>query len=348
MISLIVSKERVDSYLARYFDRKIEESVNIHPAYGRLYKELKRVSLAGGKRLRPHLAYIGAGEHNEQADAVATAHELLHIALLIHDDIIDRDLIRHNQPTIHGKYLDEHYNLAILDESERLHFSHSAALLGGDLLISGAYELLHEANVSLEKHRELQKLMTTSIFEVAGGELLDTEATFSGEELDPLLVYRYKTASYSTIAPLLSGAALRDDISQSDLSHLNEFAEAMGVAYQMQDDTLGVFGNSKQTGKSTLGDLREGKQTYLVAAFRSIADKESLQVFNDTFGNEQVSDEELKFIKELIRNSGALGIAQNKESEMMKKAIEAANRISISNLKTNLIDLVAFIDKRNA
>lgn len=348
MISLTDSRDRVNNFLTKYLDNKISESAKIHPSYARLYEEVKRVSLAGGKRLRPHLTYVGAGGHSEAADAVAAAHELLHIALLIHDDIIDRDQVRHNQPSIHGQYQKLHYLSAIEDEQERLHFSQSAALLGGDLLISGAYEIIHQADVSFEQLKKLQKLITTSIFEVAAGELLDTEAPFMNEQLDPILVYRYKTASYSTIAPLLSGVVLREGISSEDVVHLSDYAKFMGIAYQMQDDTLGVFGDSEVTGKSTLGDLREGKQTYLISCFRSLANDEAIKCFNINFGNDEASEDELNNLKTHISSSGALKAAQDKEAEFMNLALAAANKISIPNLRANLTDLSNLLNKRGA
>lgn len=99
------------------------------------------------------------------------------------------------------------------------------------------------------------------IQEVVGGELTDVESAFVHDmPFDPIKIYRYKTAGYSFVGPLLSGAYCHEE-SQDTIDSLRRYAISAGIAFQIHDDLLGVFGDERETGKSTLTDLREGKRT---------------------------------------------------------------------------------------
>ena len=321
MVDLAISKETVDTTLADFLQLKKRAATDIHPSYARLLDEVERVVFSGGKRLRPHLVFLGYGAYDETIATVATAHELLHTALLAHDDIIDRDDIRHGQATIHAAY-DTVYAHDLDDINERLHFSRSAALLAGDLLISFAYELLATADVPHEKHQMISSLLSTGMFEVIGGELLDTEATFTNTSADPLTIYRYKTASYSLIAPLLTGATLSSqNYDETTLDALHQFAVHAGIAYQIKDDLLGVFGNNDETGKSTIGDLREGKRTFLIDAFTANASADQMTLFTQIFGQSTASNQQFAALKDALQTSGALAATKVAITEHTDKAL---------------------------
>ena len=346
MITLDMSRETVNRTLAEFLSAQKASSHAIHPSYGRLYEEIERVVFAGGKRLRPHLLFMGYGSYDESIAKVAAAHELLHVALLVHDDIIDRDIIRHGQATIHQKYDIAHYAPFIDSPIDRHHFSTSAALLAGDLLIASAYELIRQANLDAEKTQAAIRLIGTGIFEVAGGELLDTEAPFIPEAYDPMLVYRYKTTGYSFISPLLSGATLSGSVSSEDLDRLRSCATNLGIAYQIKDDYLGVFGESAKSGKSTVSDLREGKQTILVTEFAKRASLAQLALFERTFGKKDASEDELSELREAFKASGALDEAARLGDEFTQLAINAVVELSDVTLQKNLHDLVQLLNER--
>ena len=348
MISLEKSQQQVNETLSAFLEEKKAAAVAIHPSYGRLYTEIERVVFAGGKRLRPHLVFLGYGSYDASIAKVAAAHELFHIALLIHDDIIDRDTLRHGQATIHHNYDIVHYAPFIDDDKDRHHFSTSAALLAGDLLISSAYELIREAELDTAQYQQATKLLNTAVFEVAAGELLDTEAPFMPDSYTPILVYRYKTTGYSFIAPILTGATLIGNNSEEDLQRLRDYATNLGIAYQIKDDCLGVFGETTKTGKSTFGDLREGKQTILIAEFKKEATPEQIEKFNASFGRPNVTDDELSELKEIIRSSGALDATMAIGRDYAENAVNAARAIENESLRQNLLELTQFLSKRSA
>lgn len=295
-------KAAINRSLKAYFDEKITQAALIHPAYATLWHSMSDVALAGGKRFRPYLVVAAYGGLDETILPVATATELLHVAVLVHDDIIDRDDTRHGQPTLVKRY-DEQYT-DLKEPLERRHYANSAALLGGDLLLSEAHALLAASAFSGTIRAQASHILSQSVFEVAGGELLDTENSFVHPAHDPLLVNRYKTSSYSFIRPLQLGAVCAGH-DTSVLAALETFGHHAGIAFQLQDDHLGVFGNETLTGKSASTDLQEGKRTYLVEQFYALASPAEQERFNQLFGQSDTNDADLTELRQLLTSSGA-------------------------------------------
>ncbi len=251
-----------NEFLEKQFALRIKEAAAMHPSYASLWIETARVVTRGGKRLRPYLVMIGCGRYTSAAIPIAAAQELLHAAMLIHDDIIDRDNIRRGEPNINGAY-SARYSQYLSPENAQ-HFAHGAGILAGDILISEAYRYITEFTIAQDISARLVKTMHTSIFTVIGGELMDVEAAFMHDvSFDPIMISRYKTASYSFIGPLLAGAYWAG-ASPDLLEKVTEFGTYAGIAFQLQDDMLNVFGDEHKTGKPVLADLREAKATYLI------------------------------------------------------------------------------------
>ena len=122
------------------------------------------------------------------------------------------------------------------------------------------------------------------MFEVIGGELIDVEAGFiMTEQFDPMTIYRYKTASYSLVGPLVSGA-LCAEVDETTRGILQEFGTQCGIAFQLQDDLIGMFGDEATTGKSADTDVREGKRTVLIAEHQTMMNDEQAARFAQWFG----------------------------------------------------------------
>jgi geranylgeranyl diphosphate synthase type II len=324
--------ELLNAILQDYFSKSLHKAQTISPYYGQLWEELSRLAGVGGKKLRPKmslLAYQALGGNDLQAVLpVAASLELLHVGVLIHDDIIDRDYMRYGVDNIAGGYK-KLYEPIIKNDAERLHFAHSAAILAGDLLISGAYQLTLESTLEPSMVLEVQRLLSKSVFEVVGGELIDTESAF--RELGDIkaeTVAIYKTASYSFIAPLLIGAVMAQ-ASAEDQAYLRLFAENLGVAFQLRDDVIGVFGDEVQTGKSTTGDIREGKRTFMVEQFYQFASDEDKKSFEKYFGNQNVTSDEVDIVKGLLVSSGALAGTEEAIARYEVKAHSALDSLGL-------------------
>lgn len=293
--------EAINTELQRIFDTELKKATSIHPSYVRLWENLRAIALGGGKRLRPRLLLQIAGNLDESVVKIAVAHELLHIATLIHDDIIDNDDVRHGKKNLVGLYKDIYADANGVDTA---HYARSMALIGGDLLLSHAHRSIAESGLDAELIKALQGLLYRSVFEVIGGQLMDTEAPFMSEYYDPITVYKYKTASYSFVGPILSGAAIAG-LDQPTTLALENYANALGVAFQLRDDDLGVFGDSAVTGKSTSQDLREGKKTKLIELFKERANEAELAAFMASFGSHDASDEAIQALRDLIVSTGS-------------------------------------------
>lgn len=324
----------VNQVINHFFDQSITRASLINPSYRQLWDNLHNLIQSGGKRLRPQmtiLAYEAFGGTDISAVIpVAAAQELLHFCLLIHDDIIDRDYVRYGIPNVAGQYQTS-YIPFVENQSERTHYANSAAILGGDLMLSGAYQLIASSELSDKDKLTAQAFLARSVFDVAAGELLDTESSFVPYTPgDALTTARYKTASYSFTTPLLTGAQLAA-ISPEQSEILSSYALALGVSYQLVDDLLGVFGDEQTTGKSTSGDIREGKRTYLVEQVLANLTPEEMKVFEATFGNPEASPEAITTMRELFISSGARQRTEQSVTQYAQQAREALALLDLDN-----------------
>lgn len=342
--SHLTAIDQVEQTLRVFFDQHTDAAQHISPHYGALWGHMRRLVLSGGKRLRPKMALVAyeafGGKNIEAMVPVAASLELLHASLLMHDDIIDRDYTRYGVLNVAGGYREEYADL-VADPDERTHYANSAALLGGDLLLSGAYQLISQSTFAYIDRALAHQQLSEAMFHVAGGELLDTESAFrSLGDVPSELVAVHKTASYTFITPLLIGASLAD-IAPEQKVLLRIFAETLGVAFQLQDDLLGVFGDSQTTGKTTLGDLREGKRTYMVEQFFALADSEQKAAFMDGFGKESLTQTQADQLRSLLAISGAKHATEVSIAQYENRARRALNELAISEqFRAQFVELI--------
>lgn len=305
----------VDQVLETFFESQIRAASQLDPSYVRLWESLRTVKNAGGKRMRPYMVLLAChafkGELTDQVIAVAAAQELLHISLLIHDDIMDGSEMRHGEKNITGIYHDT-YSEYLSGSDAIMHHAEGAAILGGDLLLAAAQDLLSASLSGLTQAKAVQSLFYQAIFTVAGGQLLDMESSiYPIDQVDPLKIARYKTAGYSFITPLCIGALLAS-APEDKIQTLRSFGEQLGIAFQLKDDLLGVFGNEHTIGKPTDRDLIEGVKTLLIQEFLQHADTEQKQVFTTTFGKADATPEAIETLRQAITKSGAKKIVEDK------------------------------------
>lgn len=340
-VTLHETRAQVDAVLKGFFKNRIHDAAHIDGAYGDLWKTASLLSAAGGKRLRPYmtlLSYQAMGGHEiDEIIPIAAALELLHLGLLVHDDIIDRDYIRYGVTNISGTY-NKLYQPFIKDSSERQHYSDSAAILAGDLLLFGGHDLLLTSTVPAKKIRIAAKIFNDAVFVVAGGELLDTESAFRPYgSIDALTVAHYKTAHYSFVTPLFMGARMAD-CPDAACKQLEEFGINLGIGYQLVDDLLGVFGTEAITGKSALNDLREGKHTYLIEQFRKKASDAQLKQFEQLFGNDNLNEQDAQTLRSLLVESGAKQSVDLLVDTYMANALHVLKTIEIDDVYKEQFD----------
>lgn len=346
-------KGRIDTYIAALITERIQTATMTDPAYGALWYEIKRIFEAGGKRIRPYLAYLVYVSYakNQSIDIILpalAAQEVVHQAMLIHDDIIDRDEIRHNALNIIGAYK-KIYSVKPYNTDSPEHFAKSVAILAGDLLISESFMLLASVNTQPGARVKASQILHSVIFRAVGGELLDTEASFRhGDTASPAVIAEEKTASYSFISPLTMGAVLAG-ASDSEILKLEKIGRNIGIAYQMQDDILGVFGDESVTGKSTTSDLREGKRTGLIERYLESCTPADKTTFLATFGNKDVDEHELIAIREAMLASGILEAEENAIDDLGQEATLILDSLDIdANAKKALRETMKSFRRRSS
>lgn len=294
----------VDEVIDGFFAECIERAAPLGDEYRRLWVAA-RDAAAGGKRVRPALVLAAhrsfAGADTLPAARLAAAFELLHTAFLIHDDVIDHDLVRRGAPNVAGRFALDGVSRG-LDAARANGYGEASAILAGDLLISAAHRLVAGLDASAEVRMPLLDLVDECVFLAAAGEHADVrQAGSSPDERDILEMIERKTASYSFSAPLQAGALL-GGAGAGAVARLGEIGRHVGVAFQLRDDVLGVFGHTSRTGKSVLGDLREGKQTLLIAYARGHADWSSVEA---DFGRPDLDESTAARLRAAIESSGA-------------------------------------------
>jgi geranylgeranyl diphosphate synthase type I len=295
----------IEGSLARIRDR----AADLGPGFAELGDAISRAA-RGGKRFRPALvtasfdAFAGGGGANASAAlSVGAAFELLHAAFLVHDDVIDHDIVRRGVPNVAGEFRSRAHRRGAGPDGAAL-LGAAAAILAGDLLLHEAFRLVAMADVAPDVRERLLLLVDDVIFVSAAGELADVEQSVTAEAAscqDALDTAFRKTAVYSFSAPLQAGALLGGADSDA-LRILGHAGGALGLAFQLVDDLIGTFGTSAQAGREAGVDLREGKRTPLVAIAREALGRERV---DDVLALARTGPVAVRLAQQELESSGA-------------------------------------------
>lgn len=285
------------------------------------FADLAARAFRGGKRLRARFCLSGWSAIAEREGAVsvppavidaAAALEIFHAAALVHDDIVDNSDTRRGGPSSHRLLERLHRESGWAGDAER--FGRSAGILLGDLLVAWSDDLFEEG---LEDALPVAAAAARRVYarmrrDVTVGQFLDVteEAAFttaaSHEHAERALrVASLKSARYSVEQPLVLGATLAgaDDEQRAALS---AFGHPVGMAFQLRDDVLGVFGDPAVTGKPAGDDLREGKRTLLIAFARETLSPSQITELDAAIGDTTLDELRVGALQELIVSTGAL------------------------------------------
>lgn len=258
----------VGAVLAGLMDELRPQAAAHGPVYERLWEELGR-AVSGGKRFRGRLVVelhdALAGSRPAAAAQVGAAFELLHAGFLVHDDLIDHDTMRRGEPNLAAR-MAATAGAAGASQAQAQQLAEASAVLAGDLAMALAHRLVATVAAPPAVHARLQQLLWETVFVSVAGELGDVAAALGLQDHsldDALQIAAEKTALYSFQAPLRAGAILADAPAELR-GEIEAIGLALGKAFQLVDDLLGVFAPESVTGKSALSDLREGKATTLI------------------------------------------------------------------------------------
>ncbi len=322
----------VNGVLETYYARSVQKAGELHPRFGELLETMRALTLAGGKRSRPYIAVLAyeayGGNQFKDICRVGAGIELLHSAMLIHDDIIDRDYIRYGVDNIAGQYR-RRYGALTRNNQDANHYADSTAIMAGDIAITAAYQLVLESGFTPEQKIAALEMLSEAAFRVAGGELIDTDSSmYPFADTDPLTVAEIKTAHYSFVTPLLIGAVLAD-ADKDELAKLDELGKHIGTAFQLCDDLLGIFGDETRTGKSAVSDIREGRQTYLLHTAYAAADTGQGQVLRQYYGKTDITPGQASLVRAALASSGARAATEQKIAAHAAKANEIVKTLTI-------------------
>jgi geranylgeranyl diphosphate synthase type I len=307
--------------------------------------------LASGKRLRAAFCYWGwrasGGADTPAIFAAAAALELLHASALVHDDVMDASDTRRGQPSVHKRFATSHLASSWRGSPDR--FGAGGAILVGDLLLAWTDEMLRTSGMpptAVWRGLAVLDAMRTEVF---AGQFLDlvSQASASSAVDNALRVVTYKSAKYTVERPLQLGAALEAGAAQGR-GHRDEVVAAafsgygipLGIAFQLRDDILGVFGDPAKTGKPVTDDLREGKRTVMVALARERANAGQRQVLDRCVGDPDLTESAARQVRAVITSTGALAECEQMISVNLKQALAALDGAPItSESKSALAEL---------
>jgi geranylgeranyl diphosphate synthase type I len=298
---------------------------DLNPELSILTKSLGEM-MAGGKRLRPAFAYWGfraaGGQDCEEILKAATALEFLQACALIHDDVMDESDTRRGNPSSHRQFEALHNQSGWLGDSKQ--FGIGGAILLGDLCLSWADELLMKSGFESDRLTSAKNLYDLMRTELLAGQYLDLlEQAKSNASIENILqVITYKSAKYTIERPLHMGALLAGADSKT-IETLSDYGLPLGVAFQLRDDILGVFGDEKITGKPAGDDLREGKRTVLVATALSKTSGSANELLKNSLGDKGLSAETIADLQEILTKSGAVDEVEQMIEKNRTTALQA-------------------------
>lgn len=324
-------KEAISAYLHEYMNTKVSELSSRHPLGPQAVIRLLDYSKQG-KMIRGGLAGLAqgliAGELNRDADRLGAVMELFQSALLVHDDIMDRDPLRRGKPAMHIQYAHDMQREEAADADRT---GESLAICVGDIAFFLGYEILSRLETDNETMRRLYMLCSQEMTGVGLGQMRDIRAGVlsSPPDMEEIFsIYVHKTGRYTFSLPLMAGALLggADDETLEILSRLGEI---LGIIFQIKDDELGLFGSAEKIGKPVGTDLSEGKQTIFYARLLQELDAEGLRRLEALKGAAEIPEEELLFVRRSLGSLGILTEIGDKVEDLQQKALELIDRLKL-------------------
>lgn len=314
--------EAISQRLDKFAAERRHEAAELGPD-GLAFVDHAAASLRGGKRLRGRFAWWGwrgvtgsaargASDHEAVIGACA-ALEIFQAAALVHDDLIDNSDTRRGRPSAHRALEAGHRESGWSGDAEA--YGRAGSVLLGDLLVAWSDDLLEDSLAALsspEAAATARAEYARMRRDVTMGQFLDVaeESAWSTAPDDAhperaLRVASFKSARYSVQQPLVIGGALAGGDARQ-LRGLRAFGHPLGMAFQLRDDVLGVFGDAAETGKPAGDDLREGKRTALVAYARAAATAGDRARFDALLGDAEMTEQDVMWLRDRIVESGAL------------------------------------------
>jgi len=310
------------------FEESLRQYLDEVPKYpSGLYDGLKYIMESDAKRLRPAAVLLGCylyDENYQRALPAALAVEIFHNFTLVHDDIMDQAELRRGRPTVHKKY------------------GSNIAIMVGDVMMIQAYRLMlgldEEVNLDL-----VLDLFSDTATKICEGQILDMEFEKKKDVLkeEYLEMVGLKTAVLLGISFQLGAVIAGKEEEKTEF--LFQFGYNVGVAFQIMDDWIDVFGDSDRTGKKQGGDIRQKKKTWLWLVATELAEQEDRNFLNKVMDQELIGDKEVKRVMEIYELYDVSGETMDFANQLLEQSL---NEIRESNLSDDKKDLMIDLARR--
>ncbi|MEA1926114.1 MAG: polyprenyl synthetase family protein [Patescibacteria group bacterium] len=332
-------RKRLHPYLECFFNEKLEQAKEINAISEEAVAMIRDFTMAGGKRIRPAVMYYGylaaGGTEREKMIKTSMSIELAHNFLLIHDDIIDNDELRHGIKTIHEQYKEMAQKM--FPKTDPVHFGNSMAIVTGDMTASMSNEIMFTADFPAEYIVKALNKLQQVVYATIPGEMVDVmlEARGRATEEEIMNMYEAKTACYTFEGPLHLGAILAK-ANDGILKKFTDYSIPLGIAFQIRDDSLGIFGQQEKLGKPVGSDIIEGKQTILIVKALEMGDKEQRKTILRLLGKEDISESEIEIFRNIIRETGSLDYAYDLSDKLVNRSLEAFSVMDIQHKESKI------------
>ena len=304
------------------------------------YSDILKSHCKRGKCIRGYLVHLGYNVLPKCCEGnivyAAVAYELFETGILAHDDIIDRSPIRRMAPALHIALGEGHKGV-------------SRSLCVGDVGILLASAFLMDSGFPSDVCLKAMKHQTKIFSYTLSGELNDIDLSYANKysEKEVLDMYILKTSLYTISGPLMLGSILAG-APDSTREVLYKFGLNLGIAFQIVDDILGIFGSEDVIGKSVTSDASEGKKSILTHFFNENSTKQEYEKFYSIYGNREINTDDMKIIREIMVSCGALEYAKEKVYYYSKKAYDIVDVAQFSDeYKQSLYRLCEYMINRN-
>ncbi|MDD2634449.1 MAG: polyprenyl synthetase family protein [Bacteroidales bacterium] len=274
----------------------------------------------GGKRIRPLLCLMAnelfEGKYEDVINA-ALGIEIFHNFTLLHDDMMDKALVRRNKPVVHVKW------------------NENIALLSGDAMSVIAYKYICKSKNNL---RDILDVFSTTALEICEGQQYDMnfETTSNVSEAQYLKMIRLKTAVL--LAASLKIGAICSNTTKNNIENIYDFGENLGLAFQLQDDLLDTFGNPKIFGKKIGGDILANKKTYLLIKALELANKEQQKDLNYWISNKNSKPtEKIKSVTKIYKELNVHKHSKDLMNKYFKTAFKSFEKLEVASSKKQVL-----------
>jgi geranylgeranyl pyrophosphate synthase len=348
MNAILTYSSTLSTAIEAFIDQKAG-SMDTSIAWNADFLSRLRSFASAGKLLRGSMVCFSyaAFSNKQPSKAVfqaAMCLELTHSALLMHDDVMDKDELRRGKPSIHHQYQSLAKKTKLADATN---FGESMAICGGDMALFLAFELLAQTKLKPDVSTKLQLLFARELAKVCGGQMQDVYLETSSVFPDKPVIYdlmRAKTAGYSLGLPLAMGAILAGQHATT-IRKLQSIGAAAGTIFQIRDDELGSLGTTANLGKPIGSDIKKGKKTLFHYYLFKYCENDDRIRLKNIFGNAKASLQDISYVQSLARSYGVPEHLNNEISHLRQKALKQIKQLSLNDQSkmemNNLVDFCA-------